>query len=136
MENFEDATILKCLFLAALAALYLTLVSESVTHSLTECYFWILTQRVTFDTWDPSDIGGNDNNNEDNDNEDKDNKDNNNKDNNNKDNDNENNDNEENDIKDNDNEDNNKVDNHNEDNHNEARIRLYCDTSSSDGTPK
>ena len=40
------------LFLAALAALYLTLVSGSVTG----CHFRILTQRVTFETWDPSDI--------------------------------------------------------------------------------
>ena len=24
-------------------------------HSLSGCHFWILTQRVTFDTWDPSD---------------------------------------------------------------------------------
>jgi len=39
-------------FLAALAALYLTLVS----HWLTECHFRILIQRVTFETWDPSDI--------------------------------------------------------------------------------
>ena len=39
-------------FLTALAALYLTLVSESVR----ECYFRILTQRVTFETCDPSDI--------------------------------------------------------------------------------
>ena len=38
-----------CQFLVALAALYLTLVSESVS----ECYFWILTQRATFNTWDP-----------------------------------------------------------------------------------
>ena len=40
------------LFLAALAALYLTLVS----HSLSDCHFRILTQRVTFETSDPSDI--------------------------------------------------------------------------------
>ena len=39
-------------FLAALAALYLTLVSGS----LTDCHFRILTQRVTFETSDPSDI--------------------------------------------------------------------------------
>ena len=39
-------------FLAALAALYLTLVSESVTG----CHFRILTQIVTFDTSNPSDI--------------------------------------------------------------------------------
>ena len=36
------------LFLAALAALYL--------HLLTLCHFRILTQRVTFETRDPSDI--------------------------------------------------------------------------------
>jgi len=40
------------LFLAALAALYLTLVSELVTG----CHFRILTQGVTFETGDPSDI--------------------------------------------------------------------------------
>ena len=39
-------------FLAALAALYLTLVSGWVS----ECHFRILTQRVTFETSDPSDI--------------------------------------------------------------------------------
>ena len=39
-------------FLTALAALYLSL----VTWSLSECQFWILTLRVTFETWDPSDI--------------------------------------------------------------------------------
>ena len=33
-------------FLAALAALYLTLVS----HSLSDCHFRVLTQRVTFET--------------------------------------------------------------------------------------
>ena len=41
-----------CRSLAALAALYLTLVSDWVGH----CHFRILTQRVTFETWDPSDI--------------------------------------------------------------------------------
>ena len=40
------------LFVPALAALYLTLVSGWLTH----CHFRILTQRVTFVTWDPSDI--------------------------------------------------------------------------------
>ena len=39
-------------FLAALAALYLPFVPESVS----DCYFRILPQRVTFETWDPSDI--------------------------------------------------------------------------------
>ena len=39
-------------FLSALAALYLTLVSQWVTH----CHFRISTQIVTFETWDPSDI--------------------------------------------------------------------------------
>ena len=29
---------------------------HSLTDWLTDCHFWILTQRVTFDTWDPSDI--------------------------------------------------------------------------------
>ena len=38
------------LFLAALAALYLTLVSHSVTDSVTHRHFRILTQRVTFET--------------------------------------------------------------------------------------
>ena len=37
-------------FLAALAALYLTL----VTHSVSGCHFRILTKRVTFETSDPS----------------------------------------------------------------------------------
>ena len=40
------------LFLAALASLYLTL----VTGSVTDRHFRILTQRVTFETSDPSDI--------------------------------------------------------------------------------
>ena len=43
-------------FLAALAALYLTLVSDSLTLSLTGCHFRILAQIVTFETCDPSDI--------------------------------------------------------------------------------
>ena len=42
----------KSSFLAALAALYLTL----VTHWVSQCHFWILTQRVSFETWHPSDI--------------------------------------------------------------------------------
>ena len=42
----------QCDFLAALAALYLTLVSQWVS----DCHFRILTQRVTFETSDPSDI--------------------------------------------------------------------------------
>ena len=42
-------------FLAALVALYLTLVSESLSDSLTATLEF-LTQRVTFETWDPSDI--------------------------------------------------------------------------------
>ena len=41
---------LRVLFLAAQAALYLTLVSDSLTHSLTGCHFRILAQRVTFET--------------------------------------------------------------------------------------
>ena len=41
------------LYLAALAALYLTLVSECVGG---DCHFRILTQGVTFETSDPSDI--------------------------------------------------------------------------------
>ena len=41
-----------CHFLAALAALYLTLVS----HSVSQCHFRILKQRVSYETWDPSDI--------------------------------------------------------------------------------
>ena len=41
------------LFLAAQAALYLTLVSDWVSNR----HFRILTQIVTFETWDPSDIG-------------------------------------------------------------------------------
>ena len=40
-----------CVFLADLAALYLTL-----RHSVSQCHFRILTQGVTFETWDPSDI--------------------------------------------------------------------------------
>ena len=44
------------MFLAALAALYLTLVTESVSQWVTHCHFRMLTQRVTFDTSDPSDI--------------------------------------------------------------------------------
>ena len=44
------------LFLAALAALYLTLVSEWVSESVTDRHFRILTQIVTFETWHPSDI--------------------------------------------------------------------------------
>ena len=40
------------LFLAALAALYLTSVTEWVNNR----HFRILTQRVSFETWDPSDI--------------------------------------------------------------------------------
>ena len=40
------------MFLAALAALYLTLVNQWVDH----CQFWVLTRRVTFETWDPSEI--------------------------------------------------------------------------------
>ena len=43
-------------FLAALAALYLTLVSEWVSASVSHCHFWILRHRVTFETWNPSDI--------------------------------------------------------------------------------
>ena len=43
-------------FLAALAALYLTLVSEWVSESVTDRHFRILTQIVTFETWHPSDI--------------------------------------------------------------------------------
>ena len=43
-------------FLAALAALYLTLVTESVSQSVSDCHFRISTQRVTFETSDPSDI--------------------------------------------------------------------------------
>ena len=39
-------------FLAALAALYPTLVSQS----LSGCHFRISTQKVTFETWNPSDI--------------------------------------------------------------------------------
>ena len=41
------------MFLAALAALYLTLVSQWVSQSVP---LLNLTQRVTLDTWDPSDI--------------------------------------------------------------------------------
>ena len=41
-------------FLAALAALYLTLVSDWVSQ--TDCHYRISTKRVTFETWDPSDI--------------------------------------------------------------------------------
>ena len=37
-------------FLAALAALYLTLVSQSVGEWVSDCHFRILTQRVTFET--------------------------------------------------------------------------------------
>ena len=40
--------------LAALAALYLSL--TLVSHSLTECHFRVSTQKVTFETWDLSDI--------------------------------------------------------------------------------
>ena len=29
---------------------------HNLGQSMTGCHFWILTQRVTFDTWDPSDI--------------------------------------------------------------------------------
>ena len=44
------------MFLAALAALYLTLVSQWLGDWVTGCHFRISTQRVTFETWDPSDI--------------------------------------------------------------------------------
>ena len=73
-------------FLVALAALYLTLVSQSVTDS----HFRILTQRVTFEIWDQENNVNEDNNNNNkhNNNEDNGNKDNNNKDNKNEDNDN------------------------------------------------
>ena len=54
------------MFLAALAALYLTLVSQSVSN----CHFRILTQRVTFETSDQENNDNKDNDNEDNDNED------------------------------------------------------------------
>ena len=49
--NFQSM-LFCCRSLTALAALYLTLVSDLVGH----CHFRILTQRVTFETWDPSDI--------------------------------------------------------------------------------
>ena len=32
--------------------------TQSLTHSVTDCHFRILTQRVTFDTWHPSDMSG------------------------------------------------------------------------------
>ena len=44
------------MFLAAVAALYLTLVSHWVSESLSGCHFRISTQILTFETWDPSDI--------------------------------------------------------------------------------
>ena len=79
-------------FLAALAALYLTLVSESVSQWLvTGCHFRILTQRVTFETLDQENNNNKDNENEDNNKEDNEN--NNNENNNNENNDNENNEN-------------------------------------------
>ena len=89
-------------FLAALSALYLSLVTEWVS----ECHFRILTQRVTFETSEQE-------NNDNEDNKDNDNKENENKDNDNEDNDNEdnNNDRQNNDNKDKDNEDNNNEDN-------------------------
>ena len=68
-------------FLAALAALYLTLVSHSVTDSVTHRHFRISTQRVTFETWDQENNFNEDNDNKDNDNEDNNNKDNDNEDN-------------------------------------------------------
>ena len=61
-------------------------------HSVTGCHFRILTQRVTFETWD------NNNNNKDNDNDNNDN---------------------DNNIKDNDNKDNDNKDNYNKDNNND-----------------
>ena len=42
----RGARLVEVTFLAALAALYLTLVSESLTH----CHFRISIQRVTFET--------------------------------------------------------------------------------------
>ena len=48
----DNSTNCRSNILAALAALYLTLVTDWVS----DCHFWILTQRVTFDAWDPSDI--------------------------------------------------------------------------------
>ena len=48
---------------------------------VTDCHFWILTQRVTFETWDQENNDIKDNENEDNENEDNDNEDNDNEDN-------------------------------------------------------
>ena len=54
MQSYSYNRFVRCFFglLADLAALYLTLVSASLTH----CHFRISAQRVTFETWDSSDI--------------------------------------------------------------------------------
>ena len=53
INPFKNKSVHICLlFLAALAALYLTLVTDSVS----ECHFRISTQGVTFEAWDPSDL--------------------------------------------------------------------------------
>ena len=49
--------LLHLFFSAALAALFLPLVTDSLPDSLTDCHFRALEEWITFETWDPSDFG-------------------------------------------------------------------------------